>query len=95
MIKARTERRRGGKIISKPKQIPAKEKAIAHITAPVKIVKALTRPDADPKEIERRRRICETCEHFLPGAGGRCKLCGCFYRAKIRLKNERCPAGKW
>jgi hypothetical protein len=41
-----------------------------------------------PEELSKREGECETCEHML---GDRCKLCGCWYRTKIRLAGESCP----
>jgi hypothetical protein len=52
---------------------------------------------ADDAEIERRQGICATCPNakLLAGVVNRCALCGCAIRAKVRIKGEKCPAGKW
>ncbi len=42
--------------------------------------------------IAARQSICASC---LDLRDGRCAKCGCFYRAKIQLATERCPAAKW
>lgn len=42
--------------------------------------------------IEARRATCAACPEWT---GRTCKLCGCLVAAKIRLKGEACPAGKW
>ncbi len=46
----------------------------------------------DAQTVEKRGEICQTCEHqrFIV-----CALCGCVIPAKIRLENQKCPAGKW
>lgn len=38
--------------------------------------------------------ICASCE-FLIKTTNSCKKCGCFMIAKTKLKNARCPIGKW
>lgn len=38
--------------------------------------------------------ICTSCE-FLTEITNSCKKCGCFMIAKTKLKNTRCPIGKW
>ena len=45
----------------------------------------------------RRRAVCVACEHSTHSGGrlSRCKLCDCFIGAKIRVKGEQCPEGKW
>lgn len=44
----------------------------------------------------RRMSICGDCEHLKKGiAISRCNLCGCILGAKARMKNEKCPLGKW
>lgn len=48
--------------------------------------------------INHRRAICEDCElRSKPKHGllSRCKPCGCFVRAKVRVATEKCPKGKW
>ena len=41
---------------------------------------------------EERLKICETCVYFT---GRRCRLCGCFMKAKARIPTEVCPIGRW
>lgn len=41
-----------------------------------------------------RYNICKGCEHFISKTTT-CKKCGCFMIAKTKLKNARCPVGKW
>ncbi len=50
-----------------------------------------------PEEvINKRRAICEGCElQSKRGLLSRCKPCGCFVRAKVRVATEKCPKGKW
>lgn len=40
----------------------------------------------------RRLETCASCPHHT---GSRCKLCGCFTRAKVIMPHEDCPIGKW
>jgi tetratricopeptide (TPR) repeat protein len=42
--------------------------------------------------LEHRLQTCAACEHHT---GVRCRLCGCFTSAKVRLAHEECPIGKW
>jgi hypothetical protein len=49
---------------------------------------------AGDAEQARRRAICEGCPRWA-AAARRCTLCGCYTEAKIRLKTERCPEGRW
>lgn len=42
--------------------------------------------------LAQRRAICSTCNHWV---NGRCELCGCYTKLKLRLATEKCPAGKW
>jgi hypothetical protein len=39
-----------------------------------------------------RLSICDGCEEKQ---GLRCKLCGCFIKAKAWLTTETCPKGAW
>lgn len=60
------------------------------------VAKAMCGVDrADDAEIERRLALCAGCEHATTGLVGRCGLCGCAWKFKIRVKGEKCPAGKW
>jgi hypothetical protein len=45
-----------------------------------------------PDEHDRRWGLCMTCPNLV---NDKCKLCGCFFRAKIGLAQERCPIGRW
>jgi hypothetical protein len=45
---------------------------------------------ADEDEVARRRSICAACPEWVP-ADRRCRICGCFMEAKIRLKMAHCP----
>jgi len=46
-----------------------------------------------PAEVSRQRlETCRTCEHHT---GVRCRVCGCFTSAKVKILTEACPLGKW
>ena len=46
-----------------------------------------------PAEVSRQRLdTCRTCEHHT---GIRCRVCGCFTSAKVKILSEVCPLGKW
>jgi hypothetical protein len=45
----------------------------------------------NPKE---RFAICEGCEHLFK-LTATCKKCGCFMRAKVKLRGSECPIGLW
>lgn len=50
--------------------------------------------------IEARRVICRQCPHATPCPVMKdrkclCTQCGCLLVAKTRLRDERCPLGKW
>ena len=47
---------------------------------------------SDEKTMSSRRGMCESCEHYDFGV---CGECGCFCAAKVKLKSELCPIGKW
>jgi len=47
---------------------------------------------ADDDTIIDRKNICESCEHYDFGV---CNECGCFCSAKVKLKSEKCPVGRW
>lgn len=49
-------------------------------------------PLTSPEELKRRQETCNACEHFT---GSKCKLCGCFTEAKLRMATEVCPIKKW
>lgn len=51
---------------------------------------------ADESTIMNRRSICESCELYEFGVCDETKGgCGCFCAAKVKLKTEQCPKGKW
>lgn len=43
---------------------------------------------------QERLAICKQCKDF-DWLLGRCKICGCFVRAKVMLEEESCPVDKW
>jgi hypothetical protein len=55
-----------------------------------KAVKAITLPETD--ESKARLAICESCDQWT---GKSCKICGCFVKLKVKIPEEKCPAGKW
>jgi len=46
----------------------------------------------DQAEYDRRRAICEACEHLT---GTRCGVCGCFVSLKAAGRVWTCDEGKW
>jgi len=42
-----------------------------------------------------RAERCAACALLIGRRFKRCRRCGCFVAAKVMVKNERCPAGKW
>lgn len=48
----------------------------------------------DQEEYDRRRSICEACEHF-DAARDRCRKCGCGLKAKPWMRSESCPEKRW
>jgi hypothetical protein len=58
--------------------------------------------DAPLAEHDRRQTICMACEHLRPMASGVfCKACDCppwaisDLRTKWRMRDVKCPLGKW
>lgn len=49
---------------------------------------------ATDEEQAARRAICHECPEWVV-ADRRCRLCGCYTDAKLRLRTERCPIGRW
>ena len=47
---------------------------------------------ATDDEMSKRRSLCESCPKMDFGV---CTDCGCFLAAKVKLKSEKCPEGKW
>lgn len=49
---------------------------------------------ADESVVVIRIQTCEECPRlFRPTQ--QCKECGCFVKAKARLRTSQCPLGKW
>lgn len=47
---------------------------------------------AEEKVVAMRKEQCGSCSHYDFGV---CTSCGCFCAAKVLLKSETCPKGKW
>ena len=48
-----------------------------------------------PEEVAKYRLdICNNCPRLFAPTGN-CKDCGCFVRAKTKIKQEACPNGYW
>ena len=47
---------------------------------------------SSPEVAKERIAVCNTCEYHT---GLRCRVCGCFTAAKVRMQPEVCPLGKW
>jgi hypothetical protein len=47
---------------------------------------------ASPQDYQARWAICMACDQH---DAGRCRTCGCFTGAKVRVAQESCPVGKW
>jgi len=46
--------------------------------------------------VERRREICNKCEHLTTIIGAKiCNSCGCSVWAKTIIPIAKCPEGKW
>ncbi|MFZ5637716.1 MAG: hypothetical protein ACOY82_14140 [Pseudomonadota bacterium] len=50
---------------------------------------------ATREEAAERLRICFACEEITPQTPKRCRLCQCYMRAKVQLRNATCPKGHW
>lgn len=48
---------------------------------------------ADRDTVKKRNAECESCEHR--NIFKVCEKCGCITNMKTKLKNEKCPIGKW
>jgi hypothetical protein len=48
----------------------------------------------DSNQSDARMNICLSCPH-LSSKIYQCDKCGCFMKAKTKLKNVSCPIGKW
>lgn len=44
------------------------------------------------EERQKRLAACKQCSHW---GNRRCDLCGCYTDAKLIMKTEKCPIGKW
>lgn len=49
---------------------------------------------ASDQEAEARYEVCKVCPSFVK-ITKQCKECGCFMRAKVKIKLAKCPLGKW
>tara|TARA_R110000744_G_scaffold66072_8_gene135091 strand:- start:415 stop:726 length:312 start_codon:yes stop_codon:yes gene_type:complete len=47
---------------------------------------------ADEETMAKRKATCLACDSYDFGV---CNDCGCFCAAKVKLKSEACPQGKW
>ena len=48
--------------------------------------------EPSPETVETRKAECMACpDNDL----GRCLKCGCYLYSKVRVRDERCPIGKW
>lgn len=45
-------------------------------------------------ESEKRINVCLSCEDLIK-LTRQCKRCGCFMNLKTKLKDAKCPIGKW
>lgn len=43
---------------------------------------------------DQRLQVCRACQWY-DSLWIRCRHCGCFLKAKVKLKNQKCPIGKW
>ena len=48
----------------------------------------------ESKHAEDRWDICSECK-FLIKKTNRCSDCGCFMKAKVKLRKATCPKGVW
>lgn len=48
----------------------------------------------DELEESTRFSLCRDCPELLP-ITHQCKQCGCFMKMKVKLKEAKCPIGKW
>jgi hypothetical protein len=54
----------------------------------VKVARSVAKGFVPADVAAARLAICQTCPNL---AKGRCRLCGCFMAAKVRLAAESCP----
>ena len=53
---------------------------------------------AETPVVTERFNTCVGCEHLIKHDAfppGNCSQCGCFVYLKIKMKNQKCPVGKW
>lgn len=48
----------------------------------------------DPAIAEKKLKICQSCEHFLP-ENSLCDLCNCPLIPKIGVRGSKCIIDKW
>jgi predicted Zn-ribbon and HTH transcriptional regulator len=56
-------------------------------------VNAATKGLLDRESSLKRYNACLDCPFLKKNS--QCKKCGCFMKAKVRIKASRCPIGKW
>lgn len=44
---------------------------------------------------QERKYICNKCENLKNRPWRNCTICHCFVDAKVLVKSEKCPIGKW
>lgn len=49
---------------------------------------------ADDKLADQRLNICKECPFYI-SLTHQCKKCGCIMNLKTKLKDAKCPVGKW
>lgn len=54
----------------------------------------ITQDPVDEDTEEKRYNICLLCPELIKSTK-QCKKCGCFMKAKTKIKSSRCPIGKW
>lgn len=85
-----------GSVLTKPDPPKIKDMAKSATRAAVDLARGGIAPELVQAE---RFAICEGCPS-LSSATKRlpyqhCKLCGCYMKAKVKIKRIKCPAGKW
>jgi hypothetical protein len=48
----------------------------------------------DDAEESARYSLCQDCPEFIK-LTTQCKQCGCIMKMKVKLKEAKCPIGKW
>jgi hypothetical protein len=43
---------------------------------------------------EKRYAVCKQCEQFV-AFSAKCRICGCFMKAKVYFPKVECPLNKW